>query len=100
MRPIDADKLHYKKVNIVSAKGTAPAVVVFAKEIDKTAVKLHQGHWSMLSYDEACCSECGYVRYTPFDTTAEARAHWDELPKFCEACGALVGKEPDNGTVY
>ena len=39
MRRIDADKLHYKQVDIVSVKNDAqqikPDIVVFAKEIDK-----------------------------------------------------------------
>lgn len=47
-------------------------------------------HWTFLKYDEVACSRCGYVRTTPFRTTDEARVHWDELPKFCENCGAKM----------
>lgn len=35
MKIIDADKLHYKTVRIATAKGIKPALVVFAKEIQK-----------------------------------------------------------------
>lgn len=35
MKIIDADKLHYKTVRIATQKGTKPALVVFAKEIQK-----------------------------------------------------------------
>ena len=51
--------------------------------------------WSMLSYDEAVCTHCGYDRFTPFESTSEAKEHWSELPKFCEGCGAKM--EVDNG---
>ena len=35
MKIIDADKLHYKTVRIATQKGIKPALVVFAKEIQK-----------------------------------------------------------------
>lgn len=47
-----------------------------------------RGHWYMISYDEAGCSCCGYDRSTPFESTREAKEKWDELPPFCEMCGA------------
>lgn len=40
MRIFDADKLHYKKVSIEDEKGIHPAVVVFAKELDKKAIEI------------------------------------------------------------
>lgn len=46
--------------------------------------------WSMLSYDEAVCTCCGYNRNTPFNSTREAREHWGELPPYCEMCSAQM----------
>lgn len=52
-----------------------------------------RGHWFMISYDEAGCSCCGYDRSTPFESTREAKEKWNELPPFCEMCGADMRKE-------
>lgn len=98
-RYIDADKLHYKKVYIVSAGDCGEpivkdSVVVFAKEIDKAVIQnmapIIYAEWSMYSYDEAICSHCGYDRMTPFECTSEAKEKWHTLPKFCENCGAKM----------
>lgn len=51
--------------------------------------------WYMLSYDEAVCTHCGYNRNTPFDCTREAKEKWDELPPFCEMCGADMRREKE-----
>lgn len=55
-----------------------------------------KGKWHMYSYDEAICTCCGYDRSTPFESTSEAKEHWDELPKYCEACGALLNEKGDD----
>lgn len=54
-----------------------------------------KGKWHRYSYDEAICTHCGYDRSTPFESTKEAKEHWDELPKYCEACGALLNDKGD-----
>ena len=54
-------------------------------------------HWGFLSYDEACCSKCGFVKYTGFYTTNEAIEKWSELPKFCENCGAKMDLDIRSG---
>lgn len=51
------------------------------------------GHWIMYAYDEAICSECGYDRGTEFESTKEAKERWDELPMWCEGCGAKMDRE-------
>ena len=48
------------------------------------AVPAKHGHWIMYAYDEAICSECNYDRGTPYETTKEAKEHWDELPMWCQ----------------
>lgn len=55
------------------------------------------GKWVMLSYDEALCSCCGYVRGTDFDSTREARERWAELPPYCEQCGAKMDGGANGG---
>ena len=52
-------------------------------------------HWAMLSFDEAVCTACGYNRNTHFDSTKEAKELWDELPPFCEMCGAIMDEEAE-----
>lgn len=59
--------------------------------------QVKHAHWIMYAYDEAICSECNYDRGTPFETTKEAKEHWDELPMWCESCGAKMDEEGDNG---
>lgn len=60
--------------------------------------EVRHGHWCMLSYDEAVCTCCGYNRNTPFESTKEAKEKWNELPPFCEMCGAKMDEsEDDNG---
>lgn len=101
---INANALRRRRVKIVQSNKNgetkiSSAVVVFAKEIDAASAcdvkPVVRGRWIMLSYDEACCSVCGYVRGTQFDTTKEAKSQWNTLPKFCEQCGAEVGKGED-----
>ena len=53
-------------------------------------VLVRHGRWDMLSYDEAVCTCCGYDRNTLFESTKEAKERWDELPPFCEMCGARM----------
>lgn len=54
----------------------------------KYQIEHQPGKWAMLNYDMAQCTRCGYIRDTPFDSTREAREHWNELPSYCEDCGA------------
>lgn len=68
--------------------------IIFKRDVEAipaaNVVEVRHGHWSMLSYDEAVCTRCGYNRDTPFDSTREARERWDELPPYCEMCGARM----------
>jgi len=81
MKIIDADKLHYKTVRIATQKGIKPALVVFAKEIQKMPEILKHGHWKEhkdypgLAY---LCSDCGYF------TT--------DRSYYCPNCGAYMGE--------
>lgn len=54
---------------------------------------VRHGRWIMYAYDEAICSECGYDRGTEFESTKEAKERWDELPMWCEGCGAKMDRE-------
>lgn len=56
----------------------------------KDSEKPRESHWGFLSYDEGCCSKCGNIIFTHFDTTNEAREKWNELPKYCGECGARM----------
>lgn len=54
MRPIDADKLHYKKVWIRYEYDEKADVVVFAREIDKAEkIKAIPIEWLKKKYEEA-----------------------------------------------
>lgn len=69
MKIIDADKLHYKTVRIATQKGIKPALVVFAKEIDKAPrlTPQRQGMWYDVDGCMTVCSEChGYGCETPY----------------------------------
>lgn len=57
--------------------------------------EVRHGHWEMYSYDEAICSCCGYDRNTPFEHTVDAKDKWDELPNYCEYCGAKMDEDGD-----
>ena len=54
MKIIDADKLHYKTVRIATEKGTRPALVVFAKEIQKMPeiVRCKDCKWASACYGD------------------------------------------------
>ena len=83
---------------VVPVRGSQESDVInmhLAKQPD--AVPAKHGHWIMYAYDEAICSECNYDRGTPFETTKEAKEHWDELPMWCEGCGAKMDEEAGNG---
>lgn len=54
------------------------------------AVPVVHAHWRRYSYDEAICSHCGYDRWTGFECSNEADKKWDELPPYCEECGARM----------
>lgn len=92
MKIIDADKLHYKTVRIATAKGTKPALVVFAKEIQKTKglpiAERHgivrNGHW-IVERDEMVmhCSSCAWV--------FEYYGGLEETYNYCPHCGANMG---------
>lgn len=70
MKLIDADKLHYKTVRIATEKGTKPALVVFAKEIQKTKglpIAERHGMWYDVDGCMTICSEChGYGCESPY----------------------------------
>ena len=104
-RYIDADVLHIKMEDLYehhiemknfSADG---AVADCLELLDNTPTadveEVKYSQWHMYGYDEAMCMNCGYVRLTPFESTNEAKAKWNTLPKRCEDCGAKMdgGKE-------
>ncbi len=70
MKIIDADKLHYKTVRIATEKGAKPALVVFAKEIQKTKglpIAERHGMWYDVDGCMTICSEChGYGCESPY----------------------------------
>lgn len=98
MRLIDADKLHYKTVRIATQNGIKPALVVFAKEIQKMPaipqIKMQvdpakRGEW---------VNDKGIYRCTACNTLC-AVAGWAycippkqmyEVFKFCPECGAKM----------
>ena len=69
----------------------AERIIAGVPAADVEAVR--HGHWFMYAYDEAICSECGYDRGTEFESTKEAKERWDELPMWCEGCGAKMDEE-------
>lgn len=89
----DMEKL-VKKENTIDAIICAGIVHCCIDAVKEAAaadvVEVRHAHWSMLSYDEAVCTRCGYNRNTPFDSTREARERWGELPPYCEMCGAKI----------
>lgn len=60
------------------------------REKNRCGGKLRSGYWSFLRYDCACCSVCGGLHTTPFDTTSEAKEKWNELYRYCPYCGAFM----------
>ena len=95
MKIIDADKLHYKTVRIATQKGARPALVVFAKEIQKmpsAEPKRAKGEWIYGEHDMAMCDgywcdQCGF--FVPWDYEHKfidfiKDYHW------CPSCGAKM----------
>ena len=74
MKIIDADKLHYKTVRIATQKGIKPALVVFAKEIQKMTdivrckdcvhCKRFNDVWYLPKRDELLCTRCVETYHT------------------------------------
>jgi Zn finger protein HypA/HybF involved in hydrogenase expression len=88
MKIIDADKLHYKTVRIATQKGIKPALVVFAKEIQKMPKIempeiVRHGHW-VVERDEMVmhCASCAWV--------FEYYGGLEEVYNFCPHCGAKM----------
>lgn len=52
--------------------------------------RIRRGKWLMYSYKEAICNCCGKVLKTSFDCDEEAADRWNELPYYCEDCGAMM----------
>lgn len=74
----DGKRISCYPISIVSEQPTVDAAPVV------------HAHWRRYSYDEAICTHCGYDRWTDFECSKEADEKWDELPKYCEACGARM----------
>ena len=70
-----------------ACKNNAP---IFQTAHTNVVTKEEPPHWGFLSYDEACCSKCGFVKHTGFYTTNEAIEKWSKLPQYCEECGAKM----------
>lgn len=96
-RYIDADALMMR----VNGHGTNKYGVLhdvdirafIAEQPTIDAVPVVHAHWRRYSYDEAICSHCGYDRFTSFECSSEADEKWDELPPYCEECGARMDGE-------
>ena len=54
----------------------------------------NSGYWGFIVRDHAVCSVCGETIHTPFDTTEEAKEHWNELYPYCPHCGAKMEYRP------
>lgn len=48
--------------------------------------------WYIIEYEYVTCSNCGHMRYTGCDSTAEAKEKLanGKVPNFCENCGKLM----------
>ncbi len=93
-RYINADKLHYKRVGIVSRgedgePHCSSAIVVFAKEIDKAPTadvqEVKHGKWenSGAGIKIKACSRCNHG----------IQAHMACMNRFCPNCGAKMDLE-------
>ena len=87
MKIIDADKLHYKTVRIATQKGTKPALVVFAKEIQKMPEIVKHGRWIDMG-DFEQCSVCYGTRLKEVQS-CYGKMIWLRTP-YCPECGAKM----------
>ena len=59
----------------------------------------HEAKWTANGgYEFACCSSCGHLQYTGWDSRAEQSdkiGDFHELYKFCPNCGAQMKGETD-----
>ena len=54
-------------------------------------------HWKSIEYEYATCSECGFMEYTGWDCTSEAKEKiktFHETYKYCPGCGRKMGQPP------
>ena len=54
-------------------------------------------YWKSIEYEYATCSECGFMEYTDWYSTNEAKEKiktFHETYRYCPGCGRKMGQPP------
>ena len=54
-------------------------------------------YWKSIEYEYATCSNCGFMEYTDWDCTDEAKEKiqtFHETYRYCPGCGRKMGQPP------